>query len=53
MYVSVTDDTYKSEAAARIPAPVVPPALRNRNVRPFSVSRGSPCVRPIRTLPRG
>ncbi|MFI8518848.1 MFS transporter [Streptomyces sp. NPDC085481] len=35
----VTDNTYKSEAAERIPAPVEPPALWNRNFRLFFVAR--------------
>ncbi|MFJ5828893.1 MFS transporter [Streptomyces sp. NPDC093089] len=37
--MSVTDNTYKSEAAERIPAPVEPPALWNRNFRLFFVAR--------------
>ncbi|MFH9722976.1 MFS transporter [Streptomyces sp. NPDC017254] len=38
--MSVTDNTYKSEAAERIPAPAEPPALWNRNFRLFFVARG-------------
>ncbi|MFF9068051.1 MFS transporter [Streptomyces sp. NPDC014891] len=36
----MTDNTYKSEAAERIPAPAEPPALWNRNFRLFFVARG-------------
>ncbi|MEW1694215.1 MFS transporter [Streptomyces sp. NPDC093249] len=37
--MSVTDNTYKSEAAERIPVPAEPPALWNRNFRLFFVAR--------------